>query len=399
MTSRLSVFFSEGFRPFFFAAGLYAIFSVLVWLFWLAEPFPGWDVIALPFGMIPNHWHAHEMIFGYASAAVAGFLLTAVPNWTGTQGARHLFVTLASLVWLAGRIAIWFSGSINEMLVAVIDLAFLPILIVKIGSQLLKRPKPQNMLFVVLLSMIWVGNVMVHLEWMGVTSDSAEVGLRAGLMGLASMIAILGGRVTPGFTRNAMKRAGAPETSWPVTPEWLNKTTIAGALLLPFFVVLPIPQSVTGALALLAGLVQLARLWHWSTHWTLDKPILLSLHFGMAMLGIGLGLWGLSLLGWGSEVAALHVVGIGAVGGMTLAVMSRAILGHTGRPLVASGPVALGYLLIALSTFSRWAGSELSGDWHFPMLLLSGGLWIAAFLLYSLSIWPLVTTPRVRSGS
>lgn len=114
------------------------------------------------------------------------------------------------------------------------------------------------------------------------------------------------------------------------------------------------------------------------------------------MLGAGLVIWGLALLGFGSEVAGLHVLGIGAAGGMTVAVMSRAVLGHSGRPLVAPGPVAAGYAMIALASILRWFGSALSGDWYFPLILLSGGLWALAFTLYCIAIWPAVTSPRLR---
>ncbi|PRY21865.1 uncharacterized protein involved in response to NO [Aliiruegeria haliotis] len=399
MTSRLGVFFSEGFRVFFFAAGAFAVFAGLVWVIWLGVHYAGGMVGEMPFGMAPHQWHAHEMIFGYSSAALGGFLLTAVPNWTGTPAARRAFVILTAAVWFAGRVAVWYSGLLPATLVAVADLAFLPFLISKIALQLVKRPKPQNLLFVVFLSLIWVGNLMVHLEWMGVSSDTLDTGMRAGLVGLASMIGVLGGRVTPAFTRNAMKRAGLPEASWPRTHEGLGKIAMAAAIALPAVVLLPLPDLLVGGLAVLTGLVQLARLVNWRARWTLDQPILFSLHLGMAMLGIGLALWGLALLGIGSEVAALHVLGIGAVGGMTLAVMSRAILGHTGRELVAPCPVAIGYLLLAAAAIVRWVGSEFSGDLYFPMVLLSGGLWIAAFILYAIAVWPLVASPRVSADA
>ncbi|WP_068116806.1 NnrS family protein [Tropicimonas marinistellae] len=399
MTSRLSVFFSEGFRVFFFAAGVFAVFAGLVWLLWLGVHYRGGMVTVMPFNVPPHQWHAHEMIFGFASAALGGFLLTAVPNWTGTPAARRLFVTASGGVWLAGRFALWFSGSLPVGVVAVIDLAFLPILVTKIALQLVKRPKPQNVLFVVFLSIVWLGNLCVHLEWMELADDTLDTGMRVGLIGLAAMIGVLGGRVTPAFTRNAMNRAEVPERLWPKSNNVLEGMAMGLSILLPLALLVSLPERVVGALAILAGMVQLARLTGWRGRWTVDKPILLALHLGMAMLGIGLLLWGLALEGIGSEVAALHILGIGAVGGMTLAVMSRAIMGHTGRELIAPEPVAAGYLLIAVSAAVRWVGSELSGDWYFPMVLASGGLWVLAFVLYVIAVWPIVTAPRaVRSG-
>ena len=386
--------FSEGFRIFFLSAGLFGVFSMLVWIVWLGVHYLGGMVTEMPFAPAPHQWHAHEMIFGYTGAALGGFLLTAVPNWTGTAAARHIFVATAAGIWILGRLAIWYSAALPLALVAVLDLAFLPILAAKIASQLVKRPKPQNMMFLLFLTLIWIANLLVHLEWMGATDESLDTGLRTGLLGLCSMIAVLGGRVTPAFTRNAMKRAELPEAAWPVSQPIAERGGLALALALPVAVLFGLTDVALGTLAILAGLFQAGRLSGWRIRWTLDKPILLALHLSMLMLAAGLLLWGLSLLGIGSEVAALHVLGIGAVGGMTLAVMSRAVFGHTGRPLVAPSPLAIGYLLVAAAAIIRWLGSELSGDWYFPAVLISGGMWVLAFTLYIIAIWPAVTAPR-----
>ncbi len=396
MVSRLKLFFGEGFRVFFLAAGVYAVFSVLVWTLWLGLPTAGGIV---PSGVPPYQWHAHEMIFGFSGAALGGFLLTAVPNWTGAKEARHLFILVASGIWLGGRIAMWYSGVLPAGLVAVVDLGFLPILGAKIATQLVRRPKPQNMMFLAFLTMIWTGNLMVHLEWMGLSADTLDTGMRAGLIGLMSMIAVLGGRVTPAFTRNAMKRDELPEARWPVSWAPLDMTGLGLALILPLTILIGLPDTMVGALAVVSGAVQLARLARWRGRWTLTQPILLALHLGMGMLGVGLLAWGLALLGIGSEIAALHVLGIGAAGGMTLAVMSRAVLGHSGRPLVAPFPVAVGYLMVAAAAVLRWLGAELPGDWYMPLILASGGLWVLAFTLYTIAIWPAVTTPKLARNA
>ncbi len=399
MTARLSIFFSEGFRVFFLAAGLFALFSGGIWEAWLGAQYLGVSLGEMPFAVTPHQWHAHEMIFGYAGTALGGFLLTAVPSWTGTPAARQVFVALTAGIWLLGRVALWYSGVLPAGLVACLDLAFLPLLIAKIAAQLAKRPKPQNVMFVLFLSIVWTGNLMVHLEWMGVTEDTLDTGMRVGLLGLCSMIGVLGGRVTPAFTRNAMKRAELPEESWPHPTETLGKVAMLLSIMLPLALPLGLPGRMVGALAILSGLVQLARLSRWRGRWVLDQPILLALHLGMAMLGVGLVLWGLAGIGLGSEVAAVHLLGIGAVGGMTLAVMSRAILGHTGRALIAPGPVAVAYLLLAAGAVLRWVGSEMSGDLYFPLVLASGGCWTIAFLLYTISVLPIVTAPRLpRQG-
>ena len=357
MITALKRVFSEPYRIFFLAAALYAIFSLTVWEVWLGIQASAGTPPAMPFAAAPHLWHAHEMIFGYASAALGGFFLTAVPNWTGSKGAAKYFVTAAALIWLAGRLAIWFSGALPPVAVAGVDLAFLPLLGSKIALMLFKRPKPQNVAFLVFLALVWSGNLMVHLEWLGLTDDTLYTGLRVGLLSLCLMIAVLGGRVTPGFTRNAMSRAGVAEASLPHTRKPVDLAATIFIAFVPLTLLLRAPDALTGTLAMAGGTFQLLRIAFWRPLWTLGQPILWALHLGMAMLGIGLILWGASLLGWGVEVAGLHVLGIGAVGGMTVAVMSRAILGHSGRALIAPRVVALAYGLIAAAAGLRWVAS------------------------------------------
>ncbi|WP_101068471.1 NnrS family protein [Roseovarius salinarum] len=395
MTDIFKRILGEPYRVFFLAAGVYAVFSLLVWEVWLGVHAAGGMVSEMPFAAAPHLWHAHEMIFGYAGAAVGGFLLTAVPNWTGGPAAARIYVPAVAAVWLAGRLAIWFSAALPAVLVATVDLAFLPLLAVKIALMLVKRPKPQNVMFLAFLALLWTGDLLVHLEWMGFAAGTLDTGLRVGLLALCVMIGVLGGRVTPGFTRNAMKRAGVPEDRLPRTRKPVDLAAVVLTMTVPLALALALPDVVIGALAVAAGALQVVRIAFWQPWWCLARPILWALHLGVAMLGAGLVLWGLSAFGLGSEVAALHVLGIGAVGGMTLAVMSRAILGHTGRALVAPGAVAVAYGLVAAAAGVRWVASEVAGSFYFPGMLLSGGLWIGAFTLYLAALWPAFAGPRV----
>ncbi|MEX0350820.1 MAG: NnrS family protein [Paracoccaceae bacterium] len=393
MPAVIARIFGEGFRVFFLSAGLYGLFAGLVWGLRLALPY-----LDQSYSMTPPMWHAHEMIFGYATAALGGFFLTAVPNWTGAPNARTLFITLAAGLWLAGRMAMWFSGMLPPVFVALVDLAFVPLLAAKIATQLIRRSKPQNMIFLLLLSYLWVADLLAHLEWTGVTQDTLQTGLRAGLLTLCSMIAILGGRVTPAFTRNAMKRAGVPEACWPVSVAMLDKAGMVLAVVLPLSVLVLGAGPVAGGLALVLGFVQVLRMARWRAGWALRQPILIALHLGLAMLALGLIFWALAGLGYGNEIAALHILGIGCVGGMTLAVMSRAALGHSGRALEAPRPMAVAYGLMAVAALSRWIGAGL--DAGFPAaMLLSDGLWVIAFALYLIAMWPALTGPRAaRAG-
>lgn len=393
MRTAISRVLGEGFRVFFLFAGLYGVFAGLAWGGWLATLTGAFGWSGTPYAMSPPMWHAHEMIFGYATAALGGFFLTAVPNWTGAPEARRLFITGAAALWLAGRVAMWFSGAIDPALVAVFDLAFVPVLAAKIATQLIRRPKPQNMIFLVLLALIWVSNLMTHLDWIGVAEDTLDTGLRAGLLALCSMIAILGGRITPAFTRNAMKRAGAPEASWPVSRTWLEKGNLGLALLLPAAMLVLGFGYVVASLALVLGVAQALRLSGWRGFWAFQQPILFALHLALAMLGGGLILWGLAGFGIGSEIGALHILGIGCVGGMTLAVMSRAALGHSGRALVAPAPAVIAYGAMTMAAILRWIGSGLDTS-YLSVMLAADGLWITAMTLYLVAMWPALVGPK-----
>lgn len=395
MLTAVHRFFGEGFRVFFLAAGLYAVFSLGFWLIWLGVHWAGGMFTSLPFAMAPHVWHGHELLFGYGTAALGGFLLTAVPNWTGATAARHVFIGLAAGLWFAGRVAVWYSALLPPFAVMVIDLAFLPLLGSKIAIQLARRPKPQNLMFLVLLAIVWTANLLVHLEWTGMTGDTAAAGLRGGLYGLCAMIAVLGGRVTPAFTRNAMLRDGL-EQGLPVSWRPLELAGVGLAILLPFAVMADLPPAITGGLLLAAGSAQLLRVWGWRPAYAfaLRQPILWALHLAFAAVGTGFILTGLARLGWGSEVAALHVTAIAGIAGMTLAVMSRATLGHTGRPLMAPRLVAIAYGLLPLSAGLRWLASELGGAAYFPAVFAAGVVWVAAFAFYAVALWPAFWGPR-----
>lgn len=393
MRSAITRVLGEGFRVFFLFAGLYGVFAGLAWGGWLATQTGAISWTDEPYSMSPPMWHAHEMIFGYSTAALGGFFLTAVPNWTGAPEARRLFIMAAAGLWLAGRVAMWFSGAIDPVLVAFFDLAFVPVLAAKIATQLIRRPKPQNMIFLVLLALIWVSNLITHLDWIGVTNETLGIGLRAGLLALCSMIAILGGRITPAFTRNAMKRAGEPETTWPVSRGRVEKGNMGLALLLPAVMLAFGAGYAVATLAVVLGVVQAVRLSGWRGLWAFRQPILFALHLALAMLGLGLILWGLAGIGLGSEIGALHVLGIGCVGGMTLAVMSRAALGHSGRALVAPGPAVVAFGAMAVAAILRWVGTGL--DTHYlTAMLVADGLWVSAMALYLFSMWPALVGPR-----
>ncbi len=392
MTS-IARLFTAGFRVFFLSAGVFAVVSMIIWEGWLAIHATGGMVSDMPFAMAPHLWHAHEMVFGYGGAVVAGFLLTAAPNWTGAKFGSVTFFALLSGLWLSGRLAVFWSGALPEWIVALCDLAFLPVLAVRILQLLLKRPKPHQLILFFVILLFWSGNLMMHLEWVEVSADGVWTGVRVGLVSLSGLILILGGRVTPAFTRNAMLRAERQD-DLPKDPVWLARLVTTTALLAPAWLLLGAPEVVWATLMIVSGGLGFARLTGWKGGWTLGKPILWTLHLSYFMNALGLILFGLATLGTGSEVAALHVLAIGGVGGMTLSVMTRAALGHTGRALDVPGEVVLAYVLIPLAALARFVGSALP-EFYYAGVLLSGGLWLLAFALFSTCYLPILTGPRL----
>lgn len=392
---RVPLIFTEGFRFFFLAGPLFGIAAIAVWIGWLAIHAAGGVLVVIPFAPPPHQWHAHEMIYGYGGAVIAGFFLTAVPNWTGAQPARTVYIASIAALWAAGRIAVFFSSSVPGWIGLVLDVAFVPILAIKLAQNLLQRPKPQNLMFLALLALLTVGNAIVHLDWMGIIDGGAAAGNRLGLFTLAALIAVLGGRVTPAFTRNALNRGDAADRL-PVTRPRLDQAGIGSAIALAIIVPLEPDDRLLAFVALLAGISNGARLAGWRGTAVLDRPILWSLHLGFAFLAIGyLALaahWFGAPIG---EASALHLVAIGSIGGMTLAVMSRAALGHTGRPLVVARPIAFAYGLMASAALVRSAGLWLAADHYYAVMFVAGGLWIGALAIFAAIYAPILTAPRV----
>ncbi|PIE06708.1 MAG: short-chain dehydrogenase [Rhodobacterales bacterium] len=390
MGETLKRLISEGFRVFFLSAGVFAVVAVGWWGLYLAGLADDG-----PFEMAPVEWHAHELVFGYGGAALGGFLLTAVPNWTGAKGVPHLFIGTVAALWLAGRLALWFSAVLPPVLVALVDLAFLPVLWVKVLMLLLKRPKPANMVFLLFLSLLWLSGLATHLGFAGIWPDGTATGTRAGLLGLAGMILVIGGRVAPAFTRNAMNREGVSENALPRDAAFFTPLMIGAAAVLPL-AGLALPGSPALALLMIAaGAAQLLRQMRWGAGFAATRPILATLHVSAALVALGLMLWGGAILTGGDERSALHLLAIGGVGGMTLAVMSRATLGHTGRPLVAPAPVALAYALLPPAALLRSAAPLLPGAGWDMATLAAALLWVLAFTLYTATLLPAFLRPRL----
>lgn len=382
---------SYGFRPFFLGAGLWAALAMALWLAMLS------GVFALPTRFDPVSWHAHEFLFGYLFATIAGFLLTAVPNWTGRLPIVGVPLGMLFALWLLGRLAISISSALHPVLVALADLAMPVVLAVVIGREIVKGRNWRNLLVLAMVSALIVGNGLFHLENGRGDYPASGLGLRIGLAAAVMLIAVIGGRVVPSFTRNWLVKQGQSALPAPVTV--FDKGALL-ALLVALVAWAAAPEAlVTGVLLLIAGALHGARLLRWVGYRTGGEPLVWVLHAAYAFVPVGAVVLGLAVVTNEAAVvpAAQHLWMVGGIGLMTLAVMTRATLGHTGQALHAGPGTALLYCLVIFSVGARLAAGldpELASALH----LMSGLCWIGAFGGFALLYGGLLSKPRSRAA-
>ncbi len=388
-------FFSYGFRPFFLFAGLYAVIGMAVWMGWMAFQDGASASTLSATDFPPFLWHAHEMLFGYTIAALAGFLLTASPSWTGKPPLAGAALAIMAGAWLLGRVAVWFSAGLPAGWVAVADLAFLPILFIFV-FRTLQGGSPRHYVFLAVLAVLFAANGLVHLERLGLTEDTARLGHSLALDVLIVLITVIGGRVVPAFTRNAIRKTASGDDADPLPSRpWLDRLSILSVVGVAIAGMVDPGSEAVGWLALAAAAFNAIRLSGWKGWCVRDQPIAWVLHLGYAWLVAGLAVRGLALAGdMIDETLALHILTIGAVGTMTLAIMTRAALGHTGRELKAPPAITLTYLLISVAVALRVGGPLLFSEAPHIAVMLAGAAWCLAFGIYSVVYWPILTGPR-----
>ena len=368
-----------GFRPFFLLAALYAVLAIPVWAAFLQG-------YGLPMRLPPLAWHAHEMIYGFVVAAVAGFILTAVPSWTGRRGFAGMPLLALVLLWLAGRVA--FVVPIPAGAVALADLAFLVALAFAILPSLVRSGNRRNFVFVGLIGLLFVANLRFHVD--GASSSEPLV---LAVNTVLVMVTLIGGRVVPAFTSARLKQRGL-EVRIP-GHALLDRTTVIATLAVLAVDVVSPGATAAGVTAACAALLLTLRLARWQGHRTLGEPILWVLHVAYAWLPIALALKAAWLLG-GYQYAAswLHALTIGAFSTMILAVMSRASLGHTGRALIAPRIVVYAYVLITAAAFIRVFAPVLLPGNGITWIALAATLWTTAFALFLIAFAPILCRPR-----
>lgn len=390
-------FFSYGFRPFFLFACLYAALGIAVWLLWIGMHSLGHTFEFISIALPPHIWHAHEMLYGYVMAVIAGFFLTAVPSWTDTRPVQGPALIVLVSLWVAGRVAIWLSAFLPVWLVAVLDLAFIPALFSLVIFALSKRWSKRNLIFIPILALLFFGNVLVHGELLGWFSDSLSTGHRLTLDTALLLIVLIGGRVIPAFTTNALRNSG--HSQLPISRKPVEALAIGSMVALLIANAVDAPSLWVGSIALSAAVFHFIRLSGWRGLATLDRPIVWILHLGYLWLIFGFALIGIAAFSdILSEVTALHALTVGAIGSLTVGVLTRAGLGHTGRKVIASVPMITAYLLISAAAALRVLAPILLFEFYNEAMLVSGLLWISAFTILTWVFMPILTSPRPSSS-
>jgi uncharacterized protein involved in response to NO len=375
---------SYGFRPFFFAGALYAGLGILIWLpLFYAE-------ISIPTAFSPTDWHIHEMLYGYLPAVMAGFLLTAIPNWTGHMPLQGKGLALLVLAWIAGRIAVCTSALIGPLAAGIVDVFFLALIAAVIGREVVKGRNWRNLPPVLIVLAFLAGNIIFHIE--DYRNGTAEIGTRLGLAAVVLLISLIGGRVIPSFTRNWLARENPGRLPKPFARFDVIVLVLSLAALV-LWVAVPDWQG-TAYLLLVAAVAQTARLARWAGDRTLRDRLVLILHVGYAFVPLGFLLVACASL-FPDRVpmtAGIHAWTAGAIGTMTLAIMTRASLGHTGHALYAGRLTQAIYLAVVLAAVLRIAAA-FAGNTH-VLLAAAGAAWIAAFWMFTGGYGPMLWQPR-----
>ncbi len=381
---------SQGFRPFFLAAAIWAGIALAIWITMLTTG------LTLPTRFDPLDWHIHEMLFGFVPAAVAGFLLTAISQWTGRRPVSGRLLGLLVGLWLLGRIDALACDVLPVWLAIAADIAFPFALALIVAREIISARNRRNYGMIAPVIVLGLAQLMMDLGAIGGVGWLTGYGWRLGLVVTLMLISVVGGRIVPAFTRNWLASRG--ESRLPRPAGLLDRISLGvlhAALLA--WVLFPTAHA-TGVALLGAAALNLWRLLRWRGAATRSETLLLVLHVGFAWLVLGVAALGFATLDsafpWD---AAIHSLTVGAVGTMILAVMTRVSRGHTGRALSADGPTILIYALIILAACARIAAA-LAGE-ATGLLILAAALWVAAFGLFAMRYAPLLLRPRNAGGS
>ena len=379
--------FAYGFRPFFLAAGLYALLGLIAWL-WI------YTTGLHPLPSQPAHfWHGHEMLYGFIGAAIAGFLLTAVPSWTGARGFAGTPLILLAALWLIGRLAFAAAAVLPLAIVAASELVFFPALAGLLAPPLL-RARNRNSPLLIVLAAIWLTDVVFLYALMRDDVLLARTSLLVAIDIVLLLVTVIGGRIVPAFTASALRARGLVPDLW--TNRWVDGIVIAAMIAVVLVDIIAPWQGLAGGVAAAAAIAHAARLISWRSWRLPDEPLVWSLHLAYAWLPAGLAMKALHLAGnvaWAAHW--LHALTIGVAAAMILAVMTRASLGHTGRPLQASRLIGCAYIALSLAAAMRVFAPPLALGAYQWSVMAAGTLWVCAFAIFIVVYTPILSRPRI----
>lgn len=382
-------FLRGGFRAFFFGGALWAVIALVLWLCVLA------GAVSLPTDFDPLAWHRHEMLFGFVGAVIAGFLLTAIPNWTGRLPIAGRPLLALFLLWVAARLAVLFSAHVGPVPAALADVGFYLVLAALAAREVLEA-KNRNLPIVGMVLLFGLADAADHASAAGLIEGDA--GWQAAIALVVLMISLIGGRIIPSFTRNWMTKQGMKERLPTQSGRFDVFVIAATAIALLAWISAP-AGMVAGALLIGAALLQIVRLARWGGVRTASDPLVLILHVGYLWIPVGLLLLGLGTAGMDiPRSAAIHALTAGAMATMILAVMTRASLGHTGRELKANAPTVLLYVLVTTGAIVRVAASLGIGTYRVGMDV-AGTLWAGALILFLIAYGPILWRPRLGEAA
>lgn len=374
--------FALGFRPFFLLAAFTAPLLITLWLLQLSGK------ISLSGYYTPTGWHAHEMLFGYTVAVIAGFLLTAAGNWTGMKMISGWQLALLSVVFLSGR----FSPFIVDLpywIIATLDLAFIPIVAILLAAPIIREKQWSNFIFIPLLLMMEVANLAVHLSALEISDISIVTGSRAMLYLVVLLIVIMGGRVIPFFTERGVN--GVTTKKW----RWIELLSPASVILLGIADVNLADKTITGYAALIAAVIHFVRLAGWYSNNIWQVPLVWILQVAYSWFVIGFIIKGLTVFSISQSFLSYHALTVGGIGIMTLGMMARVSLGHTGREMKLNNWMLLSFVIINIAAIVRVIIPMFMPDNYMQLIQYAGWLWTAAFVIYLVVYTPMWVSPRV----
>jgi len=376
---------SYGFRPFFLLGAAYAGLGIVIWLPMFFGEF------AMPTAFSPLDWHIHEMLYGYLPAVITGFLLTAIPNWTGRLPLQGGSLAGLVTVWIAGRIAVSISAVIGPLTSATVDVLFLLLVASATGREVIAGRNWRNLPAIFIVLIFLAGNVIFHVE--DYATGNAEFSARLGIAAVVMLIALIGGRVIPSFTRNWLARENPGRLPVPFG-RFDQAVLLVSVIAMVSWVANPAWIG-TAALMLFAGAAQTLRIARWAGHRTWPDRLVLILHIGYAFVPLGFVMLAAHVFvpRFISISAAMHAWTTGAVGTMTLAIMTRASLGHTGHVLAAGALTHGIYAAVVMAAVLRIAAAVLP-DATTVLLQAAGAAWVAAFWMFAAGYGPLLLRSR-----